>query len=252
MMEFESVVMTFHNQTDESIARNSLNKANKIIEELNRTQNRTEEKLRLAMKLYLDAFWVFEEIRKELSATIHKIGTTLEEEFQCQSFYDEDKKKYYSSCPAMLLHNDIGFSFRGSEKNKCSICGLPIIECDHITGEYYNDIVCKKTDNICNICGEEDCREHVEGERYDHVQAVKIVYDVNLVTFDLIEDPEMKFARINKVYFEKEDIMNELSEEDKKEFIYGKSKLFCHHCTQCKGYVPGRFHHLFNKKNQSE
>ena len=64
MMEFESVVMTFHNQTDESIARNSLNKANKIIEELNRTQNRTEEKLRLVMKLYLDAFWVFEEIRK--------------------------------------------------------------------------------------------------------------------------------------------------------------------------------------------
>lgn len=92
MMEFESVVMTFHNQTDESIARNSLNKANKIIEELNRTQNRTEEKLRLVMKLYLDAFWVFEEIRKELSATIHKIGTTLEEEFQCQSFMMKKRK----------------------------------------------------------------------------------------------------------------------------------------------------------------
>lgn len=246
-MIFEAVMMTFHNKTDESIAQESLCRANEMIDEINQTQKRKETDLRLIMKLYLDAFWVFEEIRKELSDIIHKIGLTLEEEFQCQILYDEKKGEYFSNCPAILLHKDFGFSIRGSEKYKCSICGLPIIDCEHITGEYYDDIECKKNDGFCNICGEKDCNKHIEGEKYDHVQAVKIVYDLNLVTFDIVEDPEMKFARISKVFFSKEEIMNELNEEDKKAFTYGKSKLYCHHCSQCKGYASGRFHHLFNR-----
>lgn len=246
-VNYEAVLMTFHIESDEAIARKSLDKANLMIKEINKSQVRKEADLRLIMKLYLDAFWVFKEIRVNLSHTIHQIGMTLEQEFECQYYFDEENRKYYNSCPAILLHYDFGFSLRGSEKYKCSICGLPIVECEHITGDFYDDVVCEKIDEICNICGKEECSEHIEGRFYNHVEAVKIVYDLNIITFDRVEDPEMKFARVGKIIYEKDEILNGLSENEKKSFIYGDSILDCHHCSQCKGYIPDRYNRLFNK-----
>ena len=65
------------------------------------------------------------------------------------------------------------------------------------------------------------------------------------IAYDFYETPKWATEKAVKAML-RDKILN------KKEFVYGKSKLFCHHCTQCKGYVPGRFHHLFTKENQSE
>lgn len=247
-MEFEAVLMTAHEKSDEAIAAANLCRADALAREMMRTQNCTQSDLMDMMQLYLDAFWVFKELRGALSHNIHSLGRILEEQFQCQFSFSADKSMYYSSCPAILLHTDFGFSLRGSEKYKCSICGLPIMECEHITGEYYDNVICHKNGDRCNICGKKDCQEHQEGEKYDHVEAVKIVYDLNIITFDIVEDPEMKFARVTKIYCPKEEIINGLPEDEKAEFAYGQSPLYCHHCSSCQGYIPDRFHDLFSKE----
>lgn len=239
--------MTFHSKSDECIAKESLDKANDLITKFNVTQVGTEADLRLAMKLFLDAFWVFKEIREPLSKVIHQIGLTLECEYQCKCNFDKERSEYYITCPAILLHKDFGFSMRGSEKYRCSICGLPIIECDHITGDLYDGITCAKIEGLCNICGEKDCGEHTEGLQYDHVMAVKIVYDVHIVTYDMVKDPEMKFSRISKIYYTRDEVEQCIDEDDKSIFIYGKSPLFCHHCSECKGYIPNYFDELFDR-----
>ena len=246
-LEFEAVLMTTHEKTDEAIATASLYKADIMAREMMKGQICSQADLMKMMQLYLDAFWVFQKFRPSLSYNIHTLGKILEEQFQCQLPFSTDKHMYYSSCPAMLLHSDFGFSLRGSEKYKCSICGRPIMECDHITGEFYDNVICQRHGDRCNICGKKDCQLHQEGEIYDHVESVKIVYDLNIITFDIVEDPEMKFERITKVYFPKEEILNGLPEDEKAEFVYGKSPLYCHHCSQCQGYIPERFHELFTR-----
>lgn len=64
----------------------------------------------------------------------------------------------------------------------------------------------------------------------------------------MVEEPEMKFARVSKIYLPEDTVKNGIEEEDKETFIYGKSKLYCHHCSQCIGYVPNRLHHLSNRE----
>lgn len=246
-MEFEAILATFDKKSDEYKAFESLIKANDMSKAIEKGKMYSEEELRLLMNMYLDAFWIYEKLRGDLSNNIHSIGAFLEQKYECQYFFDANQQKYFHECPAMLLHHDIGFSMRGSEKYKCSICGLPIMECEHISEEYYDDVICKVIDGNCNICGEHNCKKHIVGIKYNQVLATKIVYDVNLVTFDIVEDPEMKFARIKKVYLSEEDVKNGLGEDDRDLFIYGVSILYCHHCSQCQGYTPQRFHHLFAK-----
>ncbi|WP_252224732.1 MULTISPECIES: hypothetical protein [unclassified Clostridium] len=245
-MEFEVIMMTMYNESDEFLAKKSLDEANKIIKELIKVQKHSEIQMRKILELYLDAFWFFKDIRIKLSKTMHDISKDLCEIYSCKYKFDKVKNKYYSDCPNMVLHCDLGYSFRGTEKYKCSICGKPIIDCEHITGEIYNNIECKKIDDICNICGEEQCK-HIVGEKYDEVQAVKIVYDVELVTFDVVEEPEMAFARVKKIYFERDYIEKEL-QKDRETFKYGKSDLYCHHCLQCSEYNPNQYSNLFDRK----
>lgn len=236
-MKFEAVMMTTYVESDEYIALQHLMEGNQLIQKIEQSQQYSEKMLRNIMILYLDAFWVFPELRHRISNTIHQIGRELEEQFQCKCHYSSENKAYYTNCPAHLLHYDFGFSFRGTEKYKCSICGKSIIECEHIADEFYDNITCNKVDGYCNICGREICN-HIIDKQYNQVQAVKIVYDINLVTFDMVEDPQMKFARVSRVYFTEDDIVNNLSQDEKQEFRFGSSELFCHHCSQCQGYIP--------------
>jgi len=238
-MELEVILMTMNKESDEYLAKKSLDEASEMI----KVQKHSEIQMRKILELYLDAFWVFKDIRIKLSKTMHDIGRELCEIYSCKYKFDKVKNKYYSDCPNRICHCDFGYSFRGTEKYKCSICGKPIIDCEHITGEIYNNIECKKIDDIC---GEDQCK-HIVGEKYDGVQAVKIVCDVELVTFDVVEEPEMAFARVKKIYFERDDIEKEL-QKDIEIFKYGKSDLYCDHCLQCSGYKLKQYSKLFDRK----
>ncbi len=245
-MEFESVLMTFNEKSDEQIAIESLLKANEYAKLLNEGQSATEDSLKQLMKQYLDVFWVFQDLRQHMAYNIHVIGKMLHKYFSCKVEYDKEEKLYFSSCPAILLHYDFGFSLRALEKYKCSICGKPIIDCDHMTGDFYDNVECRIENGICNICGRKDCKEHILGNHYDHVQAAQIPYDVELITFDIVHDPEMKFARVTKAFYSYDMIKeNMISKDDARDFVYGESDLYCNHCLQCKGYDPEVFASFF-------
>ena len=244
--ELEVILASFDNEPDSQKAFRSFVKANDMTKELQSGKDFTESELRYLMRLFLDALWVYKELRESIAFNIHQIGRILDNAFSCQLAYDNKKQKYYSDCPAQLLHNDFGFSMRGTEKYKCSICGNDVLDCNHLTGEYYDNVKCMRIEGLCNICFKNDCKEHISGKFYDHVPAHKIAYDVHIITFDMVEDPAMKYARVTKVYFSKEEL--NLSDEEKKTFIYGKSKLFCHHCSVCKGYDPNKFHDFFSER----
>ena len=244
MKDFEAVMMTFHKDDDESIAMKSLYQAQKIIENIKANDCQFDEsELRESLELYLTAFWGLPELREELSQNMHILGRILREFNFCELMFDNEKKKYYTTCPCILLHNDFGFSLRGTEKYKCSICGKQTIECEHITGYNYDNVTCFKYDNVCNICLESHC-EHIEGENYDDVFAYEIVYDIKVITFDMVHTPKMAFARTTKIYFEKDLIYGHSN--NMPGFIYGMA-LNCDHCIICKGYNKTLWENAFNK-----
>ena len=246
-MVFEAVLMTFEEKTDGQRAYESFIKANDYTKRIQRGQHFSDEKLREIMKLWLDVFWVYDELRSGISTNIHSIGKMLRHRNACILEFDKDNNSYASSCPAMLLHLDFGFSIRALEKYKCSICGKPIIDCEHITNDLYDNVECMVIEGTCNICGKPECKDHVIGKKYNHVQACKIPYDVKLITFDLVKDPEDKYARVNKVYFKKEMIDPYLPDEQREGFRYGVTELNCDHCLICDGYHPKVFDDLFQR-----
>ena len=89
---------------------------------------------------------------------------------------------------------------------------------------------------------------HVENEKYDNIRAIKIVHVIDLITFDLVKEPDMVFTRITKIPFSKNYMLKELKKDEYfHEFEYGKISLFCNHCHYSKGYNPKRSELLFKK-----
>lgn len=250
-MEFEAVLMTFNEKSDQQIAIESFIKANNYAELLNKGQPATEEDLRQFMKQCLDVFWVFQDLRKDMATNIHIAGEAMNRNFSCKLAYDKEKQLYFSSCPAILLHYDFGFSLRALEKYKCSICGKPILDCEHMTGDFYDDVECWNENGMCNICGRNNCKEHILGQKYNCVQARQIVYDLELITFDMVKDPEMKFARVTKAYYSQDMIKQNMLKEDLQDFKYGVSELHCNHCLNCKGYQADLFDSIFVRRKNT-
>ncbi|WP_340609703.1 hypothetical protein [Xenorhabdus bharatensis] len=156
---------------------------------------------------------------------------------------------YYTDCPNMLLHKDFGFSLRGFEKYSCSICNEDPVDCDHRTGQQYNDIKCESFDGRCNICcGDIEKCDHSIGEPYDNVKTIKVVSELKLITFDLVKDPEFVFARILEIQYSKKQILDMLANAPNRErFLYGESYINCNPCTTCKGYDPSVLEKIFEQ-----
>ncbi|HBD95011.1 MAG TPA: hypothetical protein DC057_12660 [Spirochaetia bacterium] len=178
---------------------------------------------------------------------MHDIGVYLCKNYDCKSKFDGEF--YYTECPNILLHNDFGFSLRGIEKLTCSICGKEPLECEHITNQKYDNVICIKINDLCNICLEPIGKcNHILGNEYNNVEMTNIVTDLKIITFDLVKDPEMVFTRITKQRFSKSMVTEELSKEKGAEtFEYGKSDMHCLHCIICQGYEPSRSDILFKQ-----
>ncbi len=244
---FEAIVMIAGTTVDE-IIQESIEKI-KIFEKylLHNKLFWTEEYIKIILEHYLNCFWYFKEERLEIAAHMLKLGQFLFYNFGCKLKFDG--KYYYTDCPNILLHKDYGFSLRGREQYKCSICRKDIIECDHISNNVYNDVICINIDGKCNICFEDFGKcNHIENERYDNVKAIKIVHVIDLITFDLVKDPDMVFTRITKIPFSKNYILKGLKKDEYfHEFEYGKTSLSCDHCHYSSGYNPKRTKSLFKR-----
>ncbi len=250
-MRLETVLMTFNEKSDEQIAYESLNYANKCTKDYLNGKTFSESDLREMMKSYLDAFWVYKEynikMAEDIATNIHTLGHIVLRKYGCCINYDEEEKSYYTKCPAILLHCDFGFSIRAIEKHKCSICGKPVLDCEHISGELYDDVECQRISGICNICGLKDCNSHILSKKYDKVRAKQIVCDLKLITFDMVQSPEMRYARVKKIIYSEDEIKEYIPDDELELFEYGKTRLFCNHCLLCNGYNPKLFDDIWRK-----
>lgn len=235
-MFFECILMYDFGKSDETIAHENFDKANAMLKKIKKGAPATEETLKKLMEQYLTAFWVYKEydhkIASDISTNIRSLGSIISSNFGCSLSYHKESEAYVTSCPVKLIDYNFGFSIRALTNYKCSICGRNILDCDHITGDYYDDVTCQKYNEICNICGKLGCNDHVIGEKYNHVKAIQIRYDSKIITFDLVQNPEMKYARITKIYFSKDDLKNLMPKDELNEFKFGKSVLYCNCCLK--------------------
>ena len=80
----------------------------------------------------------FDEAHKALDAAGRQVRTTFG---CCLTFYPG--RGYMQECPVALAHNRVGFSVGFIiEESECSICREEPEDCDHITGQTYDGVVC--------------------------------------------------------------------------------------------------------------
>lgn len=126
-----------------------------------------------AFGMFRDAFyasgrplWIYKEM----------VELGIELSIKCGCYFLFKENNYWIDCP-IILSNFPGTSIGASMSSYCSICGKEVLDCNHIKGENYNNIECKKIKDKCNICLKKDC-EHVVGQIYDNVQAVEVIYRI--------------------------------------------------------------------------
>lgn len=245
---FKAQLMTFGDSNPADIAKDSWIMAHRLMDRVDNNQSLCPElDLRSALEKLLKSFWFLKEHREIIAKTMHDIGINLIQNYQCEFKYNGEH--YYSDCPNILLHQDYGFSLRAFEKYSCSICNKDPVDCDHRTGNRYNNIECIAYEGRCSVCGYEiDTCEHSLGEIYNDVTAIKIVSDLEIITFDLVKEPEFVFSRILEIPYSKNYILDGLANDPNiNDFVYGESVVDCHHCATCKGYDPNANEALFSK-----
>ena len=244
----EVQLMTFGHSNPSDIAKKSILSSNELIRRVEYGQSLYPElDLRAALRQLLKVFWFCKSHRIEIANKMHNIGKRLAENYQCQADFKDGH--YFTDCPNLLLHQDYGFSLRGFEKYKCSICNIDPVDCDHRTLKRYDNIQCTSFEGRCNICLHdiETC-EHILGEVYNNVEAIKVVSDLDIITFDLVKEPEFVFSRVIKIPYSRKCVTDMLTNDpDIDHFVYGESILYCNHCLTCKGYNPNRNINMFKK-----
>ncbi|GKV93169.1 hypothetical protein PEC301645_06160 [Pectobacterium carotovorum subsp. carotovorum] len=236
---YEALLMTFGGINFSEMAEKSFNEAQKIIKAYNTGElTNPESELRNALEMLLKVFWINKDLRIPISRQMHSIGVVLRENYGCAFGFEDGF--YYTKCPNILLHHDSGFSMRGFEKYKCSICNMDPVDCDHRSGREYNGIECKKFGERCNICNDETSScNHRLSETYDNVEAIKIVYDMQIITFDMVKEPDIALARVTKIPFSKQYITKNIGRDpNSAEFSYGSTIINCDHCINCTEYDP--------------
>ena len=110
-----------------------------------------------------------------------------------------------------------------------------MLECDHVPGERYNDVVARKTSGgLCNICAAKRC-DHEVGIAYGGVVAFGIMTDIELDHIAYVSRPEDPLCTFYAVPLSKTQVERQLSPAELAQFVYGETQLYCTHCQQCEG-----------------
>lgn len=189
-----------------------------------RISRRTLQKLREA---YLWEPHVIDHIKY-----LHKIGKFIHDHFMCLLEYKDGS--YWVTCPVLLSHCKGGFSIGGSGRTICSICGKEMIDCPHLKGNQYDNVVAFRQGGLCNICGKREC-SHNEGEAYNGVRAFGIVVVISLDHVSLVEKPANPLCVVQRYSLSENELMQNLPEEERTKIIHGETPINCHHCLVCNG-----------------
>ena len=221
---------------DEKLAQRILLEAKDLIRDAERALEErkpdvSEELYRRSLTKIRQAFLL--DRKKETSIYLHNIGRLVHSQFGCVLPFRDGN--YWVECPVELSHGKYGFSIAGSGRSLCSICGENTLDCYHVSGRSYDQVVAKRIQNMCNICGEEKECPHVEGVMYDGVGAFSIVVELDLSHVALVENPANPLCTIYGHTLTESDILKTLPKSAPHRFVYGKTRLYCHHCSKCSG-----------------
>jgi len=191
-----------------------------------------EQRFRNALE-HLRSAYLLDGRPHQLSREMHVLGQRVQGWFSCPLDYENGE--YRNACPVYLSHYVGGFSIGGTGRAICSICGQPMLDCEHVPGESYDRVIARRSSGgLCNICAEEACN-HVGGTTYDGVRAFGIMTDIELDHIAYVSLPEDPLCTFCAVPLSKAQIKRQLSPDELAEFIYGKTRLYCTHCHQCEG-----------------
>ena len=188
----------------------------------------SEQLYRRSLDKLCDAY-LYDKSQIHYRKQLHQIGLFIHSKFRCKYKFEDGVYSLY--CPVRKSHSKGGFSIGGVAKKICSICGKEIHECKH-KGRKVDNVVAKKIEGICNICGKRDCL-HEPGETYNNVIPIYFITNMEIDHIAYVDNPaDPTLVYYNDTIDEKE-LTNILPEQDKKEFEYGKSTLYCNHCNHC-------------------
>lgn len=236
-MNYSKAMLSFSGKPSE-IASNSWSQFSKYLLYIKRYPEYEEYYLRQILKELLNCFWYYKNARVGISILMHNIGKYLRINYGC--LVHSNIGYHSTQCPNILLHNDFGFSIRSTEKYICSICFLDPLDCIHRTNKKYDNVKCMKYEELCNVCRHniKEC-EHIIGNNYNQVLAQHIVKEMNIITWDLVSEPEEVFTRIYEQPLYPDKIYEEYLGDTEKLF-YGNVPLDCDHCLSCKKYDPDK------------
>lgn len=170
---------------------------------------------------------------QQLSREMHALGRRIQGWFSCPLDYENGE--YRNACPVYLSHYVGGFSIGGTGKVLCSICGQPMLDCEHVPGESYDRVVARRSSGgLCNICAAEAC-DHVIGSTYGGVTAFGIMTAIDLDHIAYVSRPEDPLCTFYAVQLSKAQIERHLPRDELAQFVHGKTRLYCTHCRQCNG-----------------
>jgi len=195
-------------------------------------ENQAEEAFREALRL-LQIAYLLDDRPPILMAEMHEVGREVQTIFSCP--LEMRDGQYWNSCPAFLSHYAGGFSIGGIGTAVCSICGRSMLECDHVPGEVYKNVIARRTPGgLCTICAKEQCN-HEDGATYDDVTAFGIMTDIDLDHIAYVSRPEDPLCTVTAVPISRAEIARQLPPEELAQFKFGKTRLFCTHCRVCDG-----------------
>jgi len=141
-------------------------------------------------------------------------------------FYTFKEDNYYIECP-LFLSRLKGISIGAQFEYKCSICGKELLDCNHIAGQLYDNVVCTKENEICNICLKNNCN-HIIGETYNSVEALNNVTKMAFDHIALVSNPELPDTGIMSMQIDRKFISYRALFEHKN-FIWGDD-ISCIYC----------------------
>ncbi|MGB9979753.1 hypothetical protein [Methanobacterium sp.] len=160
---------------------------------------------------------------------LYEIGAKIHDNFGCPMKIDKESNMYKIDCPVRLSNFKGGFSPGMTIKEVCSICGENSLDCSHINGQLYDNVIARKEGKHCSICFKKEC-EHVVGNEYDNIKAFSIATKIEMDHISLVDKPYDPRCGIIQIELPKSDVLEMIPEEERETFVYGQL-IHCHLCV---------------------
>jgi hypothetical protein len=165
-------------------------------------------------------------------AELHTLGRICRERFPNGCRFTEVDNDFEQRCPAALVHSRLGVQPVIVGNAICSICDSDISECPHRPGHTYPVEAAVHPLGACNVCGNQDCAEHIVGRIYDAEARVSITEVYEFEEVSVGANPTQPDARLTAVRIARKDFEAKLGKE-----IPAGAHVNCDHCLrECGGF----------------